>query len=187
LLRFATSPEFREGFEGVGKELGQAFSAYARRSLREEPDEAVATSLAFETWLQESPPPPARPVAPGKVGLADGLVVRSFPVDLSELQFAAQTLKRHLAARAWATEKVELSGLESLRQVARRAPPGPWMVAVRGGTERLAAVGLSRELSAVVQAAAKGETWQQLQAETPAYSAASLRTALELGLIQVGR
>ena len=113
--------------------------------------------------------------------------MRSFPVDLSELQFAARSLKRHLAGRAWVTGKIELSALESLRQVAHRAPTGPWMVAVRAERGRAVAVGLSRELKAVMSAAGNGASWRELQKGAAAYSAASALRALELGLIQVGR
>ncbi|HME90804.1 MAG TPA: DUF692 family protein [Myxococcaceae bacterium] len=187
LLRFAKSAAFRGAFQGRGKELGEAFAGYARSCVRDEPDEAVATALAFETWVQQTPPAPLRPIAPGKVGLAEGVAVRSFPVDLSELQFAARSLKRHLAGRAWVTGRIELSALESLRQVARRASPGPWVVAVREEQGRRLAIGLSRELSAVLSAATDGGSWQEFRRGSGAYSAAAVLRALELGLIQVGR
>lgn len=186
LLRFAKSAGFRAAFEGAGKELGEAFAAYARNSIREEPDEAIAAALAFETWVQQSAPGPARHPAPGNVSVAERVIVRSFPVDLSELQFAARALKRHLAGRAWVTGRIELSALESLRQVARRAPTVPWTVAVRGERGRAVAIGLSRELKAVISAAENGGSWRELQKGGAAHSAASALKALELGLIQVG-
>ncbi|MFY0575616.1 hypothetical protein ACN28S_15745 [Cystobacter fuscus] len=54
-----------------------------------------------------------------------------FPVDLTELSFAARALRRHLMGRAWASEALEVSGLDALEQVARRPAPGPWRFIVR--------------------------------------------------------
>jgi hypothetical protein len=65
------------------------------------------------------------------VGLAEDVRVGTFPVDLTELFFAARALRRHLTGRAWASESLELSGLEVLAQVARRPAPGPWTFFIR--------------------------------------------------------
>jgi hypothetical protein len=65
------------------------------------------------------------------VGLAEDVRVGSFPVDLTELVFAAKSLRRHLTGRAWACEVLDVSGLEALAQVARRPAPGPWTFVVR--------------------------------------------------------
>ena len=125
---FTASREFRELFEGQGRSPGHAFAAWTRRRLRERPDEeGLAAAVTFETFLPNAgrmPPPPAP--GPGEVGLAEDVRPGSFPVDLTELLFAARALRRHLTGRAWAGEALEVSGLESLAQVARRPAPGPW-------------------------------------------------------------
>jgi uncharacterized protein (UPF0276 family) len=141
LLSFTTSTEFRELFEGSGRSFGHAFLDYARRRLREHPEEgaAAAAALSFETFLpslmQRSVPPPG----PDEVGLAEEVRVGTFPADLSELVYAARALRRHLTGRAWANGTVELSGLETLAQTARRTVSRPWRFAVRrrrgGGME----------------------------------------------------
>ncbi len=141
LLAFTTSTEFRELFEGSGRSLGHVFLDYARKRLREHPEEgaAAAAALSFETFLPtlmlRSVPPPG----PGAVGLAEEVRVGTFPADLSELVYAARALRRHLTGRAWANGVVELSGLETLVQVARRTVSRPWRFAVRrrrgGGME----------------------------------------------------
>jgi hypothetical protein len=117
LLAFSTSPEYREIFESPGRGLEQGFGAFARRRLRARPDEAVERALAFESW--------ARALASSD--WREG----AFPVDLSELCFAAQALRRHLAGRALATGTFEAAGFEALSQVARRAPARAWRVGVR--------------------------------------------------------
>jgi uncharacterized protein (UPF0276 family) len=132
LRAFTASREFRELFEGLGRSPGNAFAAWARRRVRERPDEGAAAALSFETYLPSAfmmRPPPAP--GPGQVGLAEDVRVGSFPVDLTELVFAAKSLRRHLTGRAWACEVLDVSGLESLAQVARRPAPGPWSFVVR--------------------------------------------------------
>jgi hypothetical protein len=119
LLAFSTSPEYRGIFEGSGRGLEQGFGAFARRRLREGADEAIERGLTFESW--------ARGLAPQDGSWRAG----SFPVDLSELCFAAQALRRHLGGRSLATGTFEASGFEALAQVARRAPLRPWRVQAR--------------------------------------------------------
>ena len=132
LLAFTASREFRELFEGLGRSPGHAFAAWARRRLREQPDEGLTTALSFETFLPGAARPTSAAVpGPGQVGLAEDVRWGRFPVDLTELVFAARALRRHLTGRAWACERVEVSGLESLAQVARRPAAGPWDFLVR--------------------------------------------------------
>jgi uncharacterized protein len=110
LSTFAASTEFRGVFEKDGETLPKAFFSYARRLLREAPDPGVEAVVSFEAW---------------SATVAEG-ARRNFPVDLSEVVFAARTMRRHLAARAWASGTLELSSLEALKQVAHRAPRRPW-------------------------------------------------------------
>src|SRR6218665_1255039 len=132
LRAFTASPEFRELFEDPHRSPGHAFAAWTRRQLREQPDEGLAAVVSFETflpnaWRMKAPVVPG----PGQVGLAEGVRLGTFPVALTEVVFAARALRRHLAGRAWAGEVLEVSGLESLAQVARRPAPGPWTFVLR--------------------------------------------------------
>jgi uncharacterized protein (UPF0276 family) len=158
LLAFTTSAEFREYFEGSGRSFGHAFLDFARRRLREYPEEgaSAAAALSFETFLPTLMQRPLSPPKPGEVGLVEEARVGTFPADLSELVYAARALRRHLTGRAWANGTVELSGLESLAQTARRAVSRPWRFAVRrkrgGGMEvHTAPPGLSEVLRALAQ------------------------------------
>jgi hypothetical protein len=141
LLAFTTSADFREYFEGSGRSFGHAFLDYARRRLREYPEEgtAAAAALSFETFLPTLMQRSVLPPKPGEVGLVEEARVGTFPADLSELVYAARALRRHLTGRAWASGTVEFSGLESLTQTARRTVSRPWRFAVRrkraGGVE----------------------------------------------------
>jgi uncharacterized protein (UPF0276 family) len=133
LLAFTTSPEFREHFEGSGRSFGHAFLDFARRRLREFPDEgsAAAAALSFEMFLPTLIQRTVEPPKTGEVGLMEDVRVGTFPADLSELVYAARALRRHLTGRAWANGTVEVSGLESLAQTARRTVSRPWRFAVR--------------------------------------------------------
>ncbi|MBN1204461.1 MAG: DUF692 family protein [Myxococcaceae bacterium] len=139
LLAFTSSSEFRELFEGSGRSLGHTFLSFARRRLREQPDDGAAAALSFETFLPTAMQLPVLPPNPGQVGLVDDARVGTFPADLTELVYAARSLRRHLTGRAWASGTLEVSGLESLAQTARRAVSRPWRFAVRrkrgGGLE----------------------------------------------------
>lgn len=158
LLAFTSSQEYRELFEGSGRSFGHAFLDYARRRLREHPDEAgaAAAALSFETFLPTLMLRPLNPPKPGEVGLVEDARVGTFPADLSELVYSARALRRHLTGRAWANGTVELSGLESLAQTARRTVSRPWRFAVRrkrgGGMEvHTATPGLSELFRALTQ------------------------------------
>lgn len=150
LAAFTGSPEYRGLFGGTGRSLGQVFSKWAMRRLREEPDEGASAALALEMLLPTLFLRPVPPPGPGQVGLVEDVRPGALPADLSELVFAARAVRRHLTARAWASGALEVSGLESLAQVARRPGPGPWSFVVRrrgGGHEVLTApVGLAEWL-----------------------------------------
>jgi uncharacterized protein (UPF0276 family) len=142
LAAFTGSPEFRGLFGGAGRSLGQVFSKWALRRVRERPDAGASAALALEMLLPGLFLRPVPPPGPGQVGLMEDVRPGALPADLSELVFAARAVRRHLTARAWACGSLELSGLESLAQVARRPGPGPWNFLVRrrgGGHEVLAA------------------------------------------------
>jgi hypothetical protein len=131
LAAFTGSPEYRSLFGGTGRSLGQVFSRWAMRRLREHPDEGASAALALEMLLPTLFLRPAPAPGPGQVGLAHDVRMGALPADLSELVFAARAVRRHLTARAWACGSLEMSGLESLAQVARRPAPGPWSFLVR--------------------------------------------------------
>jgi uncharacterized protein len=109
---FAASPEFRAYFQ-AGRPLASAYGAWARAQVRERPESAALSALAFDTWAQT---------------LASGPGRGTFPMDLSEALFAARALRRHLGARAWAGGSVETSGLQGLAQALARAEAKPWPV-----------------------------------------------------------
>ncbi|XXF75100.1 DUF692 family protein [Myxococcaceae bacterium GXIMD 01537] len=135
-LAFTASEEFKALFEGMSRSPGHAFASWARKRLRAHPDDGASAALAFELFLPNAFQRPAPAPAEGQVGLAEDVRVGSFPADLTELVFAARSLRRHLTGRAWACEALEVSGLDSLGQAARRPAPGPWSFVARrrGGT-----------------------------------------------------
>ncbi|HET9450208.1 MAG TPA: DUF692 family protein, partial [Aggregicoccus sp.] len=157
LQAFTAGPEFRQLFEGQGRSLGHAFAAYARRVLRAQPDEGCAAAFAFETFLPSAFARGATAAPrPGELALAADLRVGQFPADLTELVFAARSLRRHLTGRAWACEALELSGLEALAQVAARPAPGPWTFAVRRRAGGLEVLTPGARLGALLRALAAG-------------------------------
>ncbi|MGZ3456983.1 MAG: DUF692 domain-containing protein, partial [Archangium sp.] len=181
LCAFTASREFRELFEGQGRSPGHAFAAWARRRVREQPDEGVAAAVSFETFLPNAfmmRPVPAP--GPGQVGLAGDVRVGSFPVDLTELVFAAKSLRRHLTGRAWACEVLDVSGLEALAQVARRPAPGPWTFVVRRKGRGLEVLTVPPSLLKVLRALAQGPRALE-EVPSPA-----LAEGLALGLLRRG-
>jgi hypothetical protein len=107
-------------------------------------------------------------------------------VDLTELVFAARSLRRHLTGRAWACEALELSGLEALAQVAARPAPGPWSFAVRrkgGEGGALEVLTLSKRLAALLRTLAAGPRRPE---ELPEGEAALVGEALGRGLLRWG-
>ncbi|MCE9670369.1 DUF692 domain-containing protein [Myxococcus stipitatus] len=131
LLAFTASREYRNLFTGLGRTLGQAFSVWAMRRLREQPDEGASAALSLEMLAPTAFMRPVPPPGPGQVGLAEDVRPGILPANLTELVFAARAVRRHLTGRAWASGALELSGLESLGQAARRYGAGPWTFAVR--------------------------------------------------------
>jgi uncharacterized protein (UPF0276 family) len=156
LLAFTASEEFKGLFEGLGRSPGHAFASWGRKRLRTSPDEGAAAALALESFLptafQRAPPPPQA----GQVGLAEEVRMGTFPVDLTELVFATKALRRHLTGRSWACEALELSGLESLAQVARRPAPGPWSFVARRRSGSLEVLTISPGLMKGLRALAAG-------------------------------
>ncbi|WNG37555.1 DUF692 family protein [Archangium violaceum] len=181
LRAFTASKEFRELFEGLGRSPGHAFAAWTRRRLREHPDEGLAAAVTFETFLPNSfmmRPPPAP--GPGQVGLSEDVRVGTFPVELTELVFAAKSLRRHLTGRAWACEVLDVSGLEALAQVARRPAPGPWNFVVRRKGRGLEVLTVSPSVLELLRSLAKGP---RVVEEVPAPVLAEGRA---LGLLRRG-
>jgi hypothetical protein len=129
LIGFTSSEAYRAVFGapggGEGFTLESAYVRHAREVVRGLGEESFAGVLAFEQWahgLFERPAPE---------GLSAELREGTFALDLSEVVFATRAVRRHLGQRAWASGRLELSGLESLRQVARRAEPGRWKALLR--------------------------------------------------------
>ncbi|WP_216612992.1 DUF692 domain-containing protein [Myxococcus xanthus] len=138
LAAFTGSKEYRKLFDSVARTPGQSFASWAMRRLRESPDEGASAALTLEMLLPSLFTRRVPAPAPGQVGLMEDVRVGSLPVDLSELVHSARAVRRHLTARAWASGTLELSGLDSLNQVARRPGPGPWSFVARrraGGPE----------------------------------------------------
>ncbi len=142
----------------------------------------MATVLAFETWANAAPV--SFSPTSGEVALADGLTMKTFPVNMSEFLFAALAVKNHLSRRAWVTGEVDYSGLESIRQVARRAPSIRWPAAIRR-RGRIEVIGLTEELLQVLQIASHGGTLEEFEKKTHQCRAA-VGEAVRLGLIKFG-
>ena len=155
--------------------MPEAFGTYARRWLREIPDERVAMVLAFETWMHAAAQKQVSSQAqPGECTLVYGIVVATFPADLSELVFGARALKRHLTQRAWATGEVEHSALEALFQVARRSRQQPWTVALRRRSQGVEVVLLEPRLGHLLQAVAAGVGEDALRQRAEEYPPAGI-------------
>lgn len=129
LVGFTSSDALREVFTGMARDLHHAFAAWARSRARELADPGIDRVVAFETWLHAQHSAPAS--EGGTLCLSRGLILGEFPADLSEVAFCARGLRRHLVARAWASETLETSALEALRQAAQRAPVRSWRFAAR--------------------------------------------------------
>ncbi|HZN93419.1 MAG TPA: DUF692 family protein [Myxococcales bacterium] len=127
LAAFSRSEELWDAFHGAPGGVPGAFARHARRQLHRRPDEGAAAAHAFELWahsaLDRADPPG------GRRG--------SFPVDLSELWHAVRAVRRHALGRAMVSGSLDGSEREVLAQVARRARPGPWEVALRREGGRL--------------------------------------------------
>jgi hypothetical protein len=104
------------------------------------------------------------------VGLAPGVRVSSFPVDLSELWYAARAVRR------------QASPAEALAQVARRGRPGPWLVALRREGGRLSVWPLSRTLAAALEAAAGQMAVEEFLSGGQGFGPDAAREAIRQGL-----
>ncbi len=126
LARFMTSAAFRDVFEQGHRSMPEA---YLRWASSQPLDLARERLIAFDTWLRSVSE--RRPHQP-PTGLAEGVTVATFGLDLSEGLFSARALTRHLKGRApWTDEAFEASGLEGVHQAVARAPARPWTVALR--------------------------------------------------------
>lgn len=175
LIRFVSSEDFRSMFT-ESRALIAAWTSFARAETRRDPEHACSAALAFETWAHRAAHSHARPPPPAAhVVLAPGWQIASFPFDFTEALFAARALKRHLLARAWATQTLPEDPLEGLAQAVKRAPKGPWLIALRflGGV--LEAKPIPMELSAAVRPIARSEL-----------SEAVVKRALSEGLLICG-
>jgi uncharacterized protein (UPF0276 family) len=188
LLAFSASPELRAHFAtGRGEDVAERFAVWCETRLAEAPDPGVRRVLDFERLARSLAVEAARraPPAPGDVALGDGVGLGELDHDLSELLYAGQALQRHLDGRAQASGVWEPSGLEALRQVARRAPPARWRFAVRRRGGLLETLPLPAGLARTLAAAARGGSWAALAA-TPGIGAASLQWALGTGWLRRG-
>jgi uncharacterized protein len=176
LEAFSASPEYRAHFEDdADHPLHEAFGAYARRKLREKPDERVAMVLAFETWMHAAVQRQVhREPDPGELTLADGVAVATFPADLSEVTFAVRALRRHLQNRAWATGNLELSALDALLQTAGRSLQRPWTVALRRRVAGVELILLEPRLAHLLQAVAAGAKESDLRSRPEEYPPSSI-------------
>lgn len=175
LLAFTRSPEFRALFDGSGRALPQTFAAFVRRRLREQPAPGVEAALAFESWALAQAARPADP------GLAPGVKLASFPLDLSELLWASKAARRHLAARSFGGDRLELAALESVLQAAERPEKGPWWLALQATPEGMEVAPVDPELLPVLRMAQAGTGLEALL-QDPRYAALALR-AHRLGLL----
>jgi hypothetical protein len=110
------------------------------------------------------------------VGLAEDVRVGAFPVDLTELVFAAKSLRRHLTGRAWGCEVLDVSGLEALAQVARRPAPGPWTFLARRKGRGLEVLTVPASLGKALRPLAQGP--QAVESLPPAVLAEGLARGL---------
>jgi hypothetical protein len=157
LQRFAGSAEYRALYDGTGRELPGVFATWARRHIRETKPLGGDVTLAFESFCHgllaraASAKPP-----PGSIALAAGVAAGTFPVDLTELLFAARSLRRHLGDRAATSGRYEASGLDALGQIAARAPQQPWALLARMRDNALEVEPVDPALLRLLHAAARG-------------------------------
>ncbi len=182
LGNFSASPAFRSAVE-EGETLDDAFRGHLRARLRERRDEVLASVVAFETWLQKGPAA-GREAAPGELRLGPGISLGSFPLDLSELVFAVRASKRHLTARLWGTGLLDSSPEEALRQVAARAPPGPWKLAARRLGDSVQLLELEPPALALLERVAAGDNETAL---TERWGLAVVEQAIAAGLVSRAR
>lgn len=180
LKTFLGSSELRNVFaEPKGsKGLNAAFATWARRACLSLETAPFANAVALETWAQGLHRH-SRLAAPG-VQLSSGVHLGTFPSDLTELHFAVKALRRHLTARAWANAWLELSGLETLAQLARRAPTRAWNLVVRKSPQRTELLPVSPGLFQLLRAVEAGLT----EREWSSWSGSETQQAFRLGLVR---
>jgi uncharacterized protein (UPF0276 family) len=152
LATFMASPAFREGFTR-GEPTCATFLRWAHHHAGASTP-GVQQLLAFEAWLahERHQPADARPS-----GIAPGVRLSTFELELSEVLFAAKALGRHLRDRApWSAVGFEVTGFEGLLQAAARAPRRAWTVALRPAGRRLEVVDLDDEELAVMRTLSTG-------------------------------
>ncbi|HLL54817.1 MAG TPA: hypothetical protein VK447_14785, partial [Myxococcaceae bacterium] len=148
-------------------------------------DEAASAVLAFETWAH-GVHTHARAPGPGQVGLAQDVAAAAFPFDLSELLFAVKAIRRHLLGRAWVGGPFELSGLDTLRQVALRPGRGPWRVAVRRAAGRLEVSPISPTVAEALRVAERLPSKEDFISGRAGAPEEGVREALAAGLVRIG-
>ncbi|MDX2010311.1 MAG: DUF692 family protein [Myxococcaceae bacterium] len=141
LLAFMTSVAFRDGF-ARGLQLRDVFIAWGE-TRREGVGVGARRLLDFEGWLAETA---RRPSSTRPTGLATGVRLATYGLDLGEVLFAARAVGRHLRDRApWSSAGFEGSGVEGVLQAAARAPGRAWTVALRPTGRRVEVIELSEE------------------------------------------
>jgi uncharacterized protein (UPF0276 family) len=188
LLAFSGSPELRAHFErGIGADVGERFAAWCDERLAAAPDAGARRVLDFERLARARADETTRraPPSPGDVGLGAGVGLGELEHDLSELLHAGQALQRHLDGRAQACGAWDDSGLESLRQVARRAPQTRWPFAVRRRSGRLETLPLPPGLARTLAAAERGGPWARFES-TPGVTPGAIQWALANGWLRSG-
>lgn len=163
LQRFFRSDAFRRLFDGEGRTLAAAFASWARQEVRGGAPAGAEVALAFESHCQGLLARAEAEPVQGAIAPAPGVGVGFFPVDLSELLFAARALRRHLADRASATGAWEPGAAQALAQVALRAPPGQWALAVRRVGGDLVVEPIEPALLQLLRRAAAGATPAELE------------------------
>jgi len=162
LRAFLASNEYRQQFEGRTGGLHAAFASWARRACLSQQTAPFASAVALETWTQSLHR--HREVDPSQVRLAPGVFLGTFPADLSELAFAVKALRRHLGGRAWASGLLDVSALEALGQIAKRAPVGGLNLVVRKSGPRTEVLTLGEGVFRLLRAAETGLSPGEMQA-----------------------
>jgi uncharacterized protein (UPF0276 family) len=175
LSAFSASPFYREVFTEPGRELDGAFARWARSELSQPGKEAGAVVLAFEFAAQHlaGAPPPAP--GEGEIGVSPDARYMHFPVDLTELVESARALDVHLDARARTGGRHEVSALEALWQVVRRAPERHWRLALERVGPRFRRVLVDPQEADALEAAAALLPLSRLEEVAPADVWRSLR------------
>lgn len=182
LRAFLGSNEYRNAWAepAFSRGLSGAFAVWARRACLSHDTAPYANAVALETWAQGLHR--HREVDPSLVRLSPGVFLGTFPADLTELLFGVKSLRRHLTGRAWASGALELSALEALGQLAKRAPTRAWNVAVKKTAVKTELIPVSAGVFKLLRAAEAGLPVEGLEA----WAASDVAEARRRGLIDVG-